>query len=110
MAIIKYQLVNGSKPSGITDGGYWLNGSQELIGIGSGVVTELTMSQLLTYVLALHSANPMIYFDPDAGFPQSPQDYVPNSDPSSDPIPRPVMTQEQVTATVNAWCTERGIS
>jgi len=110
VAIIKYQLVNGSKPSRITDGGYWLNSSQELIGIGSGVGTEISKSDLLAYVLAMHAETPMLYVDPDIGWPPTDKAYIPYADPSSDPIPRPVMTQEQVTATVNAWCTERGIS
>lgn len=110
MAIIKYQLVNGTVPSGITEGGHWLNSSQELIGIGSGVGTEISKSDLLAYVLAMHAETPMLYVDPDIGWPPTDQAYIPYADPSSEPIQRPNMTEEQVTATVNAWCTERGIS
>ena len=49
MPIIKYTLVNGQAPSGITDGGWFRNRADNtLIGIGSGVGTELTKAELIT--------------------------------------------------------------
>ena len=51
MAIIKYTLVNGQTPSGITDRGYWQHPTDEtFIGIGSGVGTEISKDDLKTYV------------------------------------------------------------
>ena len=60
MAIIKYQLVDGTIPPELDDGGYFPVGDY-FIGIGSGVGTELSKSELLDYVLADHKINPFNY-------------------------------------------------
>ena len=90
MAIIKYQLDNGRTPSYITDGGYYGVGS-EYIGIGSGGGTELTKSQLLSWVLSAHGNSPLEKHPPAIG------SYV-------------TMSDSEVTTMVNDWCTEKGIS
>ena len=90
MAIIKYQLDNGRTPSYITDGGYYGVGS-EYIGIGSGGGTELTKSQLLSWVLSAHGNSPLEKHPPAIG------SYV-------------TMSDSEVTTMVNAWGTARGIS
>ena len=42
MAIIKYTLVNGQTPSGITDRGYWQHPTDEtFIGIGSNLFNHV---------------------------------------------------------------------
>ncbi len=93
MAIIKYQLVNGTVPSFITDGGYFVFGN-DYIGIGSGGGTELTKSQLLSYVITQHN---------NSTFQKIIESYT--------AAPREVdMSDSEVTTVVNNWCTERGIS
>jgi len=94
MAIIKYSLDNGRIPSYISDGGYFLATDGTRIGIGSGGGTELTKSQLLSHVLAVHAANP--YDDPAT---RGKYTRIGNN-----------KTNAEVTADVNAWCTARGIS
>jgi hypothetical protein len=90
MAIIKYQLDSGRTPSYITDGGYYGVGN-EYIGIGSGGGTELTKSQLLSWVLSAHGSSPF------QKQPPAYRSYV-------------TMTDSEVTTMVNDWCTEKGIS
>ena len=90
MAIIKYQLDSGRTPSYITDGGYYSVGN-DIIGIGSGGGTELTKSQLLSWVLSAHGNSPLEKHPPAIG------SYV-------------TMSDSEVTTMVNDWCTERGIS
>ncbi len=99
MAIIKYQLVNSTTPSGITEGGHYKVGD-DFIGIGSGVGTELSKSELLDYVLAEHRANPVNYkFSYSDG---NPDGSVSGSSPNK--------TTDEVIAEINEWCTHRGIS
>ncbi len=91
MAIIRYQLDNGAIPSYISDGGYFPVGN-DLIGIGSGGGTEMTKSELNTYILSHHSSNPFSVLDVE-GNPTNTN-----------------MNTSQVTAMVNSWCTWKGIS
>ena len=92
MAIIKYQLVNRTTPVGITETSKFGIGS-DLIGIGSGVGTELSRSELLNFVLAGHAANPWI----SSG--------VMGLNPANGTITTPVnLTTSEVTAEVNEWC------
>ena len=92
MAIIKYQLVNGTTPVGITVISKFGIGS-DLIGIGSGVGTELSRSELLNFVLAGHAANPW----KSSG--------VMGLNPANGTITTPVnLTTSEVTAEVNEWC------
>ena len=94
MAIIRYQLEdNGSIPSYITDGGYFLVGNN-LIGIGSGGGTELSKSELLAYVMADHDAHTYITVDATA----------------IASLRGTNMSDSEVTTMVNDWCTARGIS
>ena len=89
MAIIKYQLDSGRTPAYISDGGYFVIGNDH-IGIGSGGGTELSKSELLSYVLAGHASTPQVK-EPFA-------------------VTSPTMTNAEVTTQVNDWCTARGIS
>ena len=97
MAIIKYQLVNGAAPEGITAVSMFTIGN-DMIGIGSGVGTELSKSELLDYVLAGHAVNPRQFGD------------------GTDPIdeegkvsPAVKKSIAEVTAEVNDWCSQQGI-
>ena len=92
MAIIKYQLVNRTTPVGITETSKFGIGS-DLIGIGSGVGTELSRSELLNFVLAGHSAKPW-----------KSSEFIGLS-PVDGTITTPVnLTISEVTAEVNEWC------
>ena len=92
MAIIKYQLVNRTTPVGITETSKFGIGS-DLIGIGSGVGTELSRSELLNFVLAGHSAKPWKSSE------------VIEVNPVDETITQPVnLTTSEVTAEVNEWC------
>ena len=92
MAIIKYQLVNRTTPVGITAISKFGIGS-DLIGIGSGVGTELSRSELLNFVLAGHSAKPW-----------KSSEFIGLS-PVDGTITTPVnLTISEVTAEVNEWC------
>ena len=88
MAVIKYQIENRRCPSFITDGGYFPVGN-DLIGIGSGGGTELSKSQLLSYVMADHNSTTYTKFVRG--------EFVDMSD-------------SEVTTMVNNWCTWKGIS
>ena len=93
MPIIKYQLVNGRKPDYITSGGHYPVGN-DLIGIGSGGGTEMTKSELLAWVLAIHERTPF-------------------EEPTFSTRYRSTiakMTAAEVITEVNNWCTARGIS
>ena len=94
MAIIKYQLEdNGSIPSYITDGGYFVFGN-DYIGIGSGGGTELTKSALHSYVMAQHNSSTLKKIT-----------YQTNGAPLESN-----MSDSEVTTMVNNWCTWKGIS
>ena len=88
MAIIKYHIENRRCPSYITDGGYFPVGN-DLIGIGSGGGTELSKSQLLSYVMADHNSTTYTKFVRG--------EFVDMSD-------------SEVTTMVNNWCTWKGVS
>ena len=85
MAIIKYVLVNGRRPSGITQGGYWQHPSDEtFIGVGSGVgIVDMRHVEWDNEVPALASPEPTVN--------------------------RPI-TDAEIELGVDAWCTEMGIS
>jgi len=92
MAIIQYTLVNGTAPNFITDGGHFLNPSDNtLIGIGSGGGTTLSKADLITRVLSIHGSRPRTNITHDGV-------HVSNK------------TNAEVTTEINAWCTARGIS
>ena len=94
MAVIKYQLEdNGTIPSYITDGGYFPIGD-DLIGIGSGGGTELSKSELLSYVMAQHSSSTFKKM--------TERQYAAALEEN--------MSDAEVTTMVNDWCTEKGIS
>ena len=84
MAIIQYRLnAIGDNPSGISDGGYYIDiGDEHRIGIGTGGGTEITKAMLLDYVLKRVSLQ--------------------NDDGSE-------MNDSQKTTHVNEWCTSRGL-
>ena len=106
MAIIKYQLVDGTIPPELDDGGYFPVGDY-FIGIGSGVGTELSKSELLEYILADHRINPFNYkFNVGTtevlGVDASDSNGVVQLSPNK--------TTAEVTDEVNDWCRLMGIS
>ena len=92
MAIIKYQFVNRTTPVGLTAISKF-GICSDLIGIGSGVGTELSRSELLNFVLAGHAANPW----KSSG--------VIEINPANGTLTNPVnLTTSEVTADVNEFC------
>ena len=97
MAIIKYTLVNGQTPSGLSSRGDWRNPVEDtFIGVGSGLGTELSIAELKTYVKALRSVTNLrhIEYDEDTGVETVNRQY----------------TDAEIESSVDAWCTARGIS
>ena len=93
MAIIRYEHSTTGAPNYITHGGYFHNADMsQLFCIGSGGGTELSKSELITFVLSLHSANPQ-YEQADGA-----------------PWTRVLLSDSDVTPRVNAWCTAMGVS
>ena len=85
-------MVNRTTPVGITAISKFGIGS-DLIGIGSGVGTELSRSELLNFVLAGHAANPW----KSSG--------VIEINPANGTLTNPVnITTSEVTADVNEFC------
>ena len=102
MAIIKYTLVSGRKPSGITQGGYWRHPvDKTYIGIGSGVGTELSIDELKTYVKSLKSIVNMRHLEWDNEV---------EALASPEPIVNRPITDSEIETVVDVWCTEMGIS
>ena len=102
MAIIKYTLVNGRRPSGVTQGGFWQNPSDEtFIGLGSGVGTELSVNELKTYVKSLKSVTNIRHLEWDNRV-EALASPIPTVDRSA--------TDSEIESSVDAWCTEMGIS
>ena len=99
MPIIKYTLVNGQTPLGMTDPGYWQHTTDNTyIGVGSGVGTELSITQLKTYVKSVFS---------NSGFKWSEN----NPDkPNSGTYSERDFTDSEIETIVDDWCTARGIS
>ena len=93
MAVIRYTLDSGSVPSYISDGGHFYNPADNtIIGIGSGGGTTIaSKADLNTYVLSLHASNTFRKTTDNVGTIAD-------------------MTDSEVTAIVNNWCTARGIS
>tara|TARA_Y100000310_G_C20267169_1_gene616309 strand:- start:62 stop:355 length:294 start_codon:yes stop_codon:yes gene_type:complete len=97
MAIIKYTLVNGRTPSGLSSRGDWYNPVEDTyIGVGSGLGTELSIAELKTYVKALRSVTNLIHVE-----------Y--NRDTQVETVGSPY-TDAEIETAVDAWCTARGIS
>ena len=99
MAIIKYTQVNGRRPSGVTQGSFWHNSSDEtFIGLGSGVGTELSIDELKAYVKLLPNIR-HVEWDTD-----------PEADASDEPTVNRTPTDADISSGIDAWCTEMGIS
>ena len=97
MAIIKYTLVNGQRPSGITSGSAWGHPNDETyIGIGSGVGTVLSVAELKTYVKSLKSIINLRHIEYDGNTPIETVNRQP--------------TDAELESAVDRWCTARGIS
>ncbi len=65
MAIIKYSLVNGQHPSGLSSRGDWHHPNEDtFIGVGSGLGTELSIAELKTYVKGLRSITNLRRIEP----------------------------------------------
>ena len=106
MAIIKYTLVNGQTPSGISSGGVWQHPNDNTyIGIGSGIGTELSVNELKRYVKALKSLTKMRYIE-YGDHPNSRNLIKDNPDPTVDRQP----TDAEIELAVDNWCTAKGIS
>tara|TARA_Y100000296_G_scaffold40763_1_gene47055 strand:+ start:228 stop:536 length:309 start_codon:yes stop_codon:yes gene_type:complete len=102
MAIIKYTLVNGQVPSGLSVKGQWHNPEDgTYIGIGSGVGTELSVPELKTYVKSLKSIVNMRHVEWDAD---------PEADASPEPTVNRPITDSEIETAIDGWCTEMGIS
>ena len=103
MAIIKYTQVNGKRPtSGLTRGGFFYKPEEgTYIGIGSGVGTELSVDELKTYVKSLKSVTNIrhLEWDNEVEALASP---IPTVDRSA--------TDSEIESSVDAWCTEMGVS
>jgi len=99
MAIIKYTYVNGIKPEGITSAGYWFQPvGRTYIGIGSGVGTELSIDELKTYAKSLTNIRHLEW------------DNEVEALASRTPTVDRAATDAEIEASVDAWCTEMGIS
>ena len=99
MAIIKYSYVNGIKPEGITSAGYWYQPvGRTYIGIGSGVGTELSIDELKTYVKSLTNIRHLEW------------DNAVEVLASRTPTVDRAATDSEIEASVDAWCTEMGVS
>jgi len=97
MAIIKYTLVNGQRPSGITSGGVWHHPNDDTyIGIGSGVGTELSVAELKTYVKSLKPITKMRHIEYSGNTPVETVNRQP--------------TDAELESAVDTWCSDRGIS
>ena len=97
MAIIKYTLVNGRTPSGLSSRGDWHSPVEETyIGVGSGLGTELSIAELKTYVKGLRSITNMRYMEFDG---ETPIETVNRQ-----------YTDTEIETAVDTWCTARGIS
>ena len=102
MAIIKYTHVNGKKPSGLTSAGYWRHPvDKTFIAVGSGVGTELSVDELKTYVKSLKSITDIRHIEWDNGVAAL---------SSQTPTVDRAATDAEIEASVDAWCTEMGIS
>ncbi len=102
MAIIKYTLVDGRVPSGLSSHGDFRNPvDKTYIGIGSGVGTELSIDELKTYVKSLKSVVDMRHLEWD-----NEVEALASPEPT---VNRPP-TDSEIEAGVDAWCTEMGIS
>ena len=99
MAIIKYSYVNGIKPEGITSAGYWYQPvGRTYIGIGSGVGTELSIDELKTYAKSLTNIRHLEW--------DNEVEALASRTPTVD---RPA-TDSEIEVSVDAWCTEMGVS
>ena len=99
MAIIKYTLVNGRTPSGLSSRGDWRNPVEDtFIGVGSGLGTELSIAELKTYVKSLTNIRHMEW------------DNEIQALASDEPILDRPATDAELETAVDAWCTARGIS
>jgi len=92
MAIIKYELDGGETPNYITEGHYFYGDdtSGDIIGIGSGGGTVMSKSELITFAIALYNAGDLSKAPPVVGVSFS--------------------GESEVTAMVNAWCRNMGVS
>ena len=104
MAIVKYTLVNGQYPSGITDHGHFKDPvNKTFIGIGdasgtdSANKTELSKEELKAYIKTLPDSNPNLRF-------------IEMTDSNPTVITNRAYTDAELEAIADDWCTERGIS
>jgi|TARA_R110002020_G_scaffold270306_2_gene485619 ribose 5-phosphate isomerase len=102
MAIIRYTLVDGQHPSGLSVKNQWRNPVDgTFIGIGSGVGTELSIDELKTHAKSLKSIFNMRY-----------QEWDNEVQALASPIPTVdrAATDAEIESDVDNWCREMGIS
>ena len=102
MAIVKYTLVNGQFPAGITDHGHFKHHTDKTyVGIGdatgtdSDSKTELSINELKAYVKTLPRFNHVTFTDAN--------------NPSTITAIRDY-TDSEIETIVDDWCSARGIS
>ena len=102
MAIIKYTLVDGRVPSGLSSSGDFHSPVDETyIGIGSGVGTEISIDELKTWLKAIKSVINIRHQEWDNEIRA-----LASLEPTLD---RPA-TDAEIETMVDDWCTARGIS
>ena len=102
MAIVKYTLVNGQFPAGITDHGFFKHHTDKTyVGIGdatgtdSDSKTELSIDELKAYAKTLPLLKHVTFTDAN--------------NPSTITAIRD-FTDAEISTMVDEWCTEKGIS
>ena len=100
MAIIKYTLVNGQAPSGLSSSGDFHSPVDETyIGVGSGVGTEISIDALKTWLKSTKSVN----------LRHQEWDNEIEALASPEPILDRPATDADIEALVDAWCRVKGL-
>ena len=102
MAIIKYTLVNGQAPSGLSSSGDFHSPVDETyIGVGSGVGTEISIDELKTRLKSIKSVKDIRHREWDNEI---------RALASLEPTVDRAATDAEIETMVDDWCTARGIS
>ena len=102
MAIIKYTLVNGRTPSGLSSSGDFHSPVDETyIGVGSGVGTEISIDELKTWLKSIKSVKDIRHQEWDNEI---------QALSSLEPILDRPATDAEIEALVDTWCAVKGIS
>ena len=102
MAIIKYTLVNGRTPSGLSSSGDFHSPVDETyIGVGSGVGTEISIDELKPRLKSIKSVKDIRHREWDNEI---------RALASLEPTVDRAATDAEIETMVDDWCTARGIS